>query len=215
MPGPATIDGVRMHQRAAILGARGDAQALHEHMAVRVGHAVPRTNEDRLIRVYLAASRGATAEARAHLAPLTDGLDHAGRDSGWLTRLAQLAHACCLSDDRRSGARVAAILERHEGEHCLAGVHYYGGAVDYYRGHLANLAGDLDAAVQLFEAGITAHEHAGAALFEAPSRYYLARALERRGRPRDRQDAQHHLARAHEQAARIGARLAPLWGPRS
>jgi DNA-binding SARP family transcriptional activator len=160
----------------------------------------------RAVLPFLLAQLDRHEEARAGLAELAvGGFTALPRDGTWVGAMALAAMTAAASGDRELGAKVENLLAPYEDRlACGPGASAYLGPVSHHLGLLADLRGDLDAAVARLEAAAGRNERAGALPWLARSRAALAGALAARNRNGDAGRAETLLAEAGRTAEQLG-----------
>lgn len=188
---------------ALAVEAPGPVVALLRPLAIRFPEVSPWGAS---LAMTLAAS-GRAADAAVEAEKLLGG-DLRPRHRDFLpVVLAMLAQTAQRLGDARLAAIVAGELPRI-GDRCivLAECLAFQGAVDRYRGLCAEAAGDVAAAVDLYERGLHTDEAMGALPCVARGRFDLGRALRLRGGAGDAAAAARSFAAATDLAARLGMR---------
>lgn len=151
------------------------------------------------------AELGMTTEAERTLRRMVfEEFDHERR-SLWTAALVYLSDAATLVADETAAERLYEALAPHTGSNVVVG-HLVScfGAADRYLGMLATVLGEWDIAERHFEAASELNARLGAPTWLAHTNCEHARMLRRRGRPRDRREAEARLRHALTVAESLG-----------
>jgi tetratricopeptide (TPR) repeat protein len=159
--------------------------------------------------VCMLADTGRTDEARAEFDDLArEGFGGIYRDNEWLLGISLASDACASLGDTDKAAVLYEQLAPYAGRHAIGHVEGSVGMVDRYLGLLASTTGDLDRAIEHFEAAIDGNDAMGARPWSAYSQHELAIVLRRRNRPGDLERADDLDRSARSIAATLGMALA-------
>lgn len=140
----------------------------------------------RYVHAYMRGLSGAADEARDLVADLLEEIrDQEIPDSDIVPRLLLLSRACVRSGQPAAIEQCLRHLLPHRGEHGIFRFGQYWGSADAVIAWLYEKLGDLDAAVESYQAAIAGHEAVHAYLDLRMMRDGLARTLDRRARPGD------------------------------
>jgi DNA-binding winged helix-turn-helix (wHTH) protein len=173
--------------------ARAQVARLPEQPAWRAAHG------------RILAALGRAAEARDSIAPLVrSGFRDVPLDRGWFTTHALAADIAYATRDERAAVLLEGALAPHVGRTVMLGNSVYYGPVALHLGRLAAARGAWDESVAQLEHGLAEAQGAGARVFEARAALALARALELRGRPADRERAAQLRSESTSAATQLG-----------
>jgi DNA-binding winged helix-turn-helix (wHTH) protein/tetratricopeptide (TPR) repeat protein len=127
------------------------------------------------------------------------------RGPSWPMALRCLAESAALLADEDRARALAPMLEPYAGQLLVTyGGETLSGSADRARGQVAATLGRLDDAVACYESGLALEESFGAAALAARTRYWLARALARRGTAPDTSRARAEATAARDAACAFG-----------
>ena len=202
---------VYVAQAFALAAQRGDVSHLDARELSGLAaeyHSVPAWRA-MLVRVFIAAGRGAEARALLEL----DARDHfesvrGGDDS--LTALALLGESCALLGEVEHAEVVARLLEPWAARSVVFNYGWaFFGSVSRPLGLLSSSLGRPEEAVGRFEDALRADERTGARAWMAHDAALLAGAFNTRGEAGDRARAAELLERAQGSALRLGIAALP------
>jgi hypothetical protein len=158
----------------------------------------------RAARALVLAQLARGDDARRELAAF-DALALQPRGPSWPMALRCLAESAALLADEDRARGLAPMLEPYAGQLLVA---YTGETLacsaDRARGQVAATLGRLDDAVARYESGLALEESFGAAALAARTRYWLARALAKRGTAPDTSRARVEATAARDAACAFG-----------
>jgi tetratricopeptide (TPR) repeat protein len=143
--------------------------------------------------------------ARRHLEPYWKALPRLNRDAAWLASSCTAAMATAWLDEPEAAAALYKVLEPEAERAVVVGTGAICfGATARVLGPLALAMGDLDVAERWCRRSLEIHSQVDATPFQVADRLWLARVLEARGQPGDREEAAALVERSVGEARQLG-----------
>lgn len=154
---------------------------------------------------YAHVEIGQLEEARLAASTVVDRVESYPPDINYISTLTCLGLVCARLGQVAHTRRIYGLLERYRGLSVMVGNAFgYCGSVAHWLGIMAAAGGDLEVAIEHFEAAMTAEKAMGSPPWLAMTQYECAAALTARDRRGDLERARGLAAAARQTAERLG-----------